>query len=64
MRDILEEVEIRGCIRLLGISFGNLSKNLARQLTFGERSELKKKVDLELLKEKIKSIEKKDSKVI
>jgi len=59
MTDLMEEIEIDKSIRLLGISFGNLSKNLARQLTFGERGKLKKKVDLELLKEKIKSIEKK-----
>lgn len=60
MTDLMEEVEINRSIRLLGISFGNLSKNRARQLTLGDRERLKKKVDVEVLREKIKSMEKKD----
>jgi len=62
MRGLVEEVEEideSKSIRLLGVSFGNLSKHQARQLTFQEREKLTKKVSLELLKEKINTIQKK-----
>lgn len=55
----VEETDERKSIRLLGVSFGNLSKHRERQLTFQEREKLSKKVSLELLREKINTIQKK-----
>ena len=62
MKSIVEEVEeARGerKIMLLGLSFGGLSEAKEKQLTLQERGKLSKTVSIELLKEKINSIQKK-----
>lgn len=62
MKSIIEEVEeSRGerAIMLLGLSFGGLSEAKEKQLTLQERGKLSKTVSIELLKEKINSIQKK-----
>lgn len=59
MDELLEGIEVDNRIKLLGVSFGNLSKKVSRQLSFGERESLRKKVDIEILKEKINVIKKK-----
>ena len=58
LENINESVDYSMRVKLLGVSFGNLVQKSIRQLSFSERELFNKKNRVDLLKEKIKKIEK------
>ncbi|WP_319372064.1 DNA polymerase IV [uncultured Ilyobacter sp.] len=60
LENINESVDYSMKVKLLGISLGALTQKSVRQLSFSERELFKKKNSVDLLKEKIKKIEKND----